>query len=400
LNGSGYRKPKGSRSLRFPPDDHDGQVVGPWSAGAEFFQVLQGRGKEGLGRESRVPFEQIGKARGAVLFAGGVEGFRQPVGIENQAVAFVEREFLGGIGGLAGNAERQAGGLNRRRSTGVDVERQAVAGVADLDFTAMSDSAADDGGKIRERDAVAENPVGSRQQLAGRMGGGSQAAKDGVQLGHEHGGGHAFAGHVSDEEARALFTGDPIAVIAAHRTGGLVMIGHSPTIGGQLGLGKKSSLNLKGQVEVALQGALLGRRQVIETISAERINEKPIGFNRIVTSLANPKRSGLHSLQGGVHFAQQLADGLRIGNSWNSGVQTFPSLEQLRPQGGVSNGVRELSRLHVKLFHRYLPLMRKPKEMLALLNISIYIEVEERQEGFDMAIRCPAVEKKEARAFL
>jgi hypothetical protein len=90
---------------------------------------------------------------------------------------------------------------------------------------------------------------------------------------------------------------------------------------------------------------------VVETVSGEGINEKSVGFNRLVTGFADAEGAGLHSLQGGVHFAKQLSDTLGVGNGGNGRVEPFSSGQELVSQSRVSDIARGLTRLHFQLVH-------------------------------------------------
>jgi len=242
-----------------------------------------------------------------------------------------------------------------------------VAGVADLDLAAVTDPAANHRREIRQGCAVAENPVGPCEQFAGRLRGRGQATKNSVKLSHEHRCCHTFPCHVTNKEAGAVLARDPVALIAADRTGRLVVVRYCPTVRDQLSFGKESLLNLKGQIQIALQSALLGRRQMVDTVPTERIDQQSIILNRIMASFADAEGAGLHSLQCGVHFTEQLPNTIRMGNGADGSMKPFSSGQKLLAQGGISDGVDSLARLYFKLIHGLTPVSR-----FNLLNVSIY----------------------------
>jgi hypothetical protein len=129
------------------------------------------------------------------------------------------------------------------------------------------------------------------------------------------------------------------------------MIGHRPAVRNQLSLGQESLLNLIRQIQIALQGALLGRRQMVDAVPAQRIKQQPIVLDRIMTRLTNAVRTGLHSLQGGIHFTKKCSNALSVGGGRNGAMEPFSSGQKLLPQSGVSNDVGGLGGLHLKLFH-------------------------------------------------
>src|SRR5437899_559607 len=81
-----------------------------------------------------------------------------------------------------------------------DVQGKTVTGVADLHLAALTDPAADDRREIRRKSPFAEDPVGLGEQFARRLRGRDQAAKNRVQLRHEHGSSYSLAGDIPDDE--------------------------------------------------------------------------------------------------------------------------------------------------------------------------------------------------------
>ena len=116
------------------------------------------------------------------------------------------------------------------------------------------------------------------------------------------------------------------------------MVGHRPAVYGQSRPGKKPALDLKRQIEVALQGALLRRGEVVETVSAERVGEQPVALNVFMTGLANTEHAGLHSLQCRVHFAKQSCDVFRVRDAGQRRLEPLPPGQQLLAQGSVPDG--------------------------------------------------------------
>src|ERR1700691_6012799 len=78
---------------------------------------------------------------------------------------------------------------------------------ANLDFATLPRASANQG-RILPRDrALAENAIGHLQQLIERQTDARQAAEHRVQVSHQQGSGHAFAGHVAEQENQFAILG-------------------------------------------------------------------------------------------------------------------------------------------------------------------------------------------------
>ena len=76
----------------------DDGLVGP---GGDFGDEVV---SELIGRDGVVGFDVLHDAVEAVLFVGGVGGFREAVGVKDVAVAGLEREFEGGVFGFVNHS--------------------------------------------------------------------------------------------------------------------------------------------------------------------------------------------------------------------------------------------------------------------------------------------------------
>lgn len=89
--------------------------------------------------------------------------------------------------------------------------------------------AADQSGIVGCQRGFAEGPAGLAHELAQRQARGNESTEQGVQIGHQHGRGDAFARHVSEHEIEAARAGIyHVAVVAADQAGWLVLIGNLP----------------------------------------------------------------------------------------------------------------------------------------------------------------------------
>ncbi len=78
-------------------------------------------------------------------------------------------------------------------------------------------------------------------------------------------------------------------------------------------LRQQPALHLRGELQVAFEGALLAARQVVETKPDQRIGDQPLLFDGIVAGVANSISSFVQSLDGGIHFLEKLN---KPGSAW------------------------------------------------------------------------------------
>ena len=95
---------------------------------------------------------------------------------------------------------------------------------------------------------------------AERQAASDEATEGGVQVGHQHRGRDTLADGVPEHEEQVVacfFAHHYIAVIAADRAQGLVVISDLPTLVAKVPDGQQFTLKTGGKLQVILQGALL-----------------------------------------------------------------------------------------------------------------------------------------------
>ncbi len=95
----------------------------------------------------------------------------------------------------------------------------------------------DESGELPGQGALAKNAVAVFHHAIERQAGFRQAAKSGVQVAHQHGSGHTFAGNVSEQEKQSVVRFEQVAVIAAHHARRLIVKLHVPARRGEAGFG-------------------------------------------------------------------------------------------------------------------------------------------------------------------
>src|SRR6267378_7272616 len=114
-------------------------------------------------------------------------------------------------------------------------------------------------------------------------------------MAHEHGSGNALSRDITKQKEQSAIGLKHVAIIAADRTHRLVVVTDLPARGRQLGRRQQSLLDARGEFEIGLQGALFLERKVVEAKTHQRIAEKALFFDGVVTSFANPKGALVHS---------------------------------------------------------------------------------------------------------
>src|SRR5215831_6781346 len=104
----------------------------------------------------------------------------------------------------------------------------------DFHFAAGIGLSAYQSGVLPSQRALTENAIGLGDYLAERQVHTSQATEQGVELRHEHRGGHALTGDIAEHEEELPIGRDQIAVIAADRADRSVVIAGLPATGPQV----------------------------------------------------------------------------------------------------------------------------------------------------------------------
>src|SRR5262249_47656282 len=122
---------------------------------------------------------------------------------------------------------------------------------------------------------------------------------------------------------------DDVHIIAADRAGRLITVIKVPALASEAAFGQKTALNLRGEVQIVFEGLPFPFVQMIDTKTFERIGDKSIRLDGILTNFAYAVGAGLKSFECGVHFLQQCCQ-LRIRTRRRkSCFDTFPALDQL-----------------------------------------------------------------------
>jgi hypothetical protein len=106
---------------------------------------------------------------------------------------------------------------------------------------------------------------------------------------------------------------DEVAVVAADGAQGSVVVAGVPAAGAQVTWREQFCLELRGEVEVALECVALGFVQVVEAVANERICEQAVFLDGVVALLAEAIGSASHPVEGRVDFAKE---GLEVLVMW------------------------------------------------------------------------------------
>ena len=195
-------------------------------------QIVEARGNE-LGGATRgvLPY-QVCDAVDSILVVG-VSGFRQAVGVEEQHIAGFHVQTRGGEIEFMEHSQRQAGGFDAQHPAVPYDNCGPVAGIMDFHLPAGLGLSAYQSGVLSSQCALAEDAICLGDHLAERQAHTSQAAEQGVELRHQHGGGHAFTGNVAEHEEELSIGLNQVTVIAANGANRRVMIASLPATGPQ-----------------------------------------------------------------------------------------------------------------------------------------------------------------------
>lgn len=105
-----------------------------------------------------------------------------------------------------------------------------MAGVEELNRAVRVGAPANEGGVLPGERAVAEEAIDLDQDLRERQAYGNQAAEKRVQLRHSHGCRHAFSRDVAEHEVKLTAGGVEVAIVAADRPEGGVVVAGFPAI--------------------------------------------------------------------------------------------------------------------------------------------------------------------------
>src|SRR5262245_61098703 len=105
----------------------------------------------------------------------------------------------------------------------------------------------------------------------------NETPEDGVKLRHEHRRGHAFAGHVADDEIKVCFSClNDINVVPADRPGGLITIIEMPGAEAQVVRRQQRSLHLRCEIQIFFKSAAFVGVEMVQTKPLERVCDESI----------------------------------------------------------------------------------------------------------------------------
>ena len=180
-----------------------------------------------------------------------------------------------------------------------------MAGVEELDLAGWIGAAADERSVLTSQRAVAEETIDVNHDLRQRQTHADEAAEERVQLGHPHGCGHALSGDVAEHEVELTAEGVEVAIVAADRPQGRVVIAGFPAVHFQIRGRKEGALQLGGKVEIALKVVALVPGEMVKAILDERVGQEPVPFDGVMAGFAQAVRASGKAVQGGIHFAQE-----------------------------------------------------------------------------------------------
>src|SRR5271165_2943545 len=212
--------------------------------------------------------QKLFATRQAELFRFGVGGFRQAVGVEQEAIAGMQREFQRRIHGFGKHPEEQAilfDGADVTARTAAEEKRWVPrAGVA-------HDFAVEIGVEISGGDKVlfklsAQRFIQAGQDAFGMPGVRFLSGESDLEHGSDDGGGHAVAGNVGNQNAELVVAEhQEIVKIAGHRAHGQITRGDLRARENRHGAGQNRGLDLARDGQLAVDGqqaVLVGKRAV------------------------------------------------------------------------------------------------------------------------------------------
>src|SRR5580658_4441382 len=177
--------------------------------------------------------------------------------------------------------------------------------VVDFDGAVPCCATADDRDVVSGEDLFAYRSIYVRDDEAEWDAHGEEVAKERVNLGHEQGGGDAFSRDVAEEEVELAVVLDEVAVVAADGAQGSVVVAGVPAAGAQVSWREEFVLELRREVEVALECVALDFVQVVEAVANERICEQAVFLDGVVALLTEAIGSASHPVEGRVDFAKE-----------------------------------------------------------------------------------------------
>src|ERR1700691_1283795 len=118
---------------------------------------------------------------------------------------------------------------------------------------------------------------------------------------------------------------------------------NSPIAIADVGLREQPTLDARCKLEIAFQSALFFAAEVIEAQAHEWINDEPFLLNGIVTDVAYPIRSFIHSPDREIHVLKKLVErsgrvrGIGKGNCGDRDLETIAAFFELFAKIGIGD---------------------------------------------------------------
>ena len=160
-------------------------------------------------------------------------------------------------------------------------------------------------------------------------------------------------GAVVEEQELAGLEWQQVDVVAARRSGGPVLVAALPAVDVERLRGEERALHVPGEVEIALEGALLDGGQAAETRADQRIGGDPIGLDRLAAHVADAERVPFDARERLVHLFEQPRERLRLGRAGDDRFEPAAALQKL--VAGLRGRVERDDGFHGHLLRRNYP---------------------------------------------
>src|SRR5229473_2196680 len=202
--------------------DDEGDVVALF-VGAEALDFANDGSEGGLGRAFAMALEGFDQALFAELFIIRVVGFGYAIGVEGEGIAWANLAFSNLAIPFFENAQNGGSGMETFHSAIAAEEKareMAAIRVTQVACVVVIFGEEESGERTVGRIVAKELVHGAHQSLRLIESDGAQAAKVGLEIGHQESGGNSFSGDVADHESKPLLAEiEEIVIIAADFAG-------------------------------------------------------------------------------------------------------------------------------------------------------------------------------------
>jgi len=282
--------------------------------------------------------DELGDTVEAVFLAQVVLALGQAVGVEKEALALPQREALNRETRITKHAQWHTGCREWRHAVCAQMQDGRMPGTDKLDGAVAGGTPDDERGIVTSQCALAEDAIGGLDHALKREIRAGEAAKGSVQMAHEHGSRHTFAGNVAEEKEQAGWGCNEVAVVATDRARRLVVVADVPSGSSNILSRKQRALDISGQRQVIFQGALFILAEAGEAHSAERICKESLGINRALAGFADAEITVVHAGQGCIHIGKQPVERRVAAGAVDGRLKPFAAFFELRTEIGVFSG--------------------------------------------------------------